>query len=39
MYTVKLKPSVTVTELIAALQQRTNGQKVTILTGYDRTDL
>lgn len=39
MYTVRLKASSRHTDLIAALQQRTGGQKVTVLTGYDRTDL
>jgi uncharacterized membrane protein YhiD involved in acid resistance len=39
MYTVKLKPGVKPVELMRALQERTRGQKVSVLTGYDRTDL
>jgi uncharacterized membrane protein YhiD involved in acid resistance len=39
MWAVKLKASTKPAELLAALQQRTGGQKVTVLTGYDRTDL
>jgi hypothetical protein len=39
MYTVRLKPSTTPSELIDAMQQKTGGQKVTLLTGYDQTDL
>ena len=39
MWTVKLRKNVTPAALVAALQARANGQKVTVLTGYDRTDL
>ncbi|MFI6484675.1 DUF4956 domain-containing protein [Nonomuraea sp. NPDC050663] len=39
MYTVKLKKGKEPGELITALRQRTSGQRVTILTGYDQTDL
>jgi uncharacterized membrane protein YhiD involved in acid resistance len=39
MYTVRLKPSTRPAELIDAMQRRTGGQKVTLLTGYDQTDL
>ena len=39
LYTVRLKSATTPADLIAAVQQRTGGQKVTVLTGYDRTDL
>jgi uncharacterized membrane protein YhiD involved in acid resistance len=39
MYTVRLKPSAKPAELIDAMQRRTGGQKVTLLTGYDQTDL
>lgn len=39
MYSVRLKPAVTPTEMIDAMQARTGGQKVTLLTGYDQTDL
>lgn len=38
-YTVRLKPGVTTEEIIAALAQRNAGQKVTVLTGYDHTDV
>lgn len=39
MYTVRLKPSTKPSDFIDAMQQRTAGQKVTLLTGYDQTDL
>lgn len=38
-YAVKLKEAAAVTQVIDALQRLTEGQKVTVLTGYDRTDL
>jgi hypothetical protein len=39
MYTVRLKKGEEPGPLIAALSERTAGQKVTVLTGYDQTDL
>jgi uncharacterized membrane protein YhiD involved in acid resistance len=39
LYTVKLKKGTEPKTLIDALRQRTFGQRVTILTGYDQTDL
>lgn len=39
MYTVRLKKGKEPGELIAALGERTGGQRVTVLTGYDQTDL
>jgi len=39
MYTVRLKKGHEPGELIAALSERTAGQRVTVLTGYDQTDL
>jgi hypothetical protein len=39
MYTVRLRKGREPGELIAALSERTAGQKVTVLTGYDQTDL
>lgn len=39
MYTVRLKKGKEPGELIAALSERTAGQRVTVLTGYDQTDL
>ncbi|GAA4723245.1 DUF4956 domain-containing protein [Phytohabitans rumicis] len=39
LYTVKLKKATEPGDLIAALRERTFGQRVTILTGYDQTDL
>jgi hypothetical protein len=39
MFTVKLKKAASPGDLVAALQRKANGQKVTVLTGYDRTDL
>ncbi len=39
MYTVRLKKSAKPEEIIAAMQEQTGGQKVTLLTGYDQTDL
>lgn len=39
MYTVRLKKGAQVSELIAALSERSAGQRVTVLTGYDQTDL
>ena len=38
-FTVRLKPKVEASALIAALRERTAGQRVTVLTGYDQTDL
>ncbi|WP_405104715.1 DUF4956 domain-containing protein [Micromonospora sp. NBC_01405] len=39
MYTVRLKKGSEPGELISALGERTSGQRVTVLTGYDQTDL
>lgn len=39
LYTVKLRKGTEPATLIAALRERTFGQRVTILTGYDQTDL
>ncbi|GIG93319.1 DUF4956 domain-containing protein [Plantactinospora endophytica] len=39
MYTVRLKKGHGPSELITALGERTGGQRVTVLTGYDQTDL
>jgi uncharacterized membrane protein YhiD involved in acid resistance len=39
MYTVRLKKGAEPGELIAALSELTAGQRVTVLTGYDQTDL
>ena len=39
MYTVRLAKGREPAELIAALSERTAGQRVTVLTGYDQTDL
>ncbi len=39
LYTVRLKRGSTPTALLNELQNKTSGQKVTLLTGYDRTDL
>jgi hypothetical protein len=39
LYTVKLRKGAEPSTLIAALRERTFGQRVTILTGYDQTDL
>jgi hypothetical protein len=36
---VRLKATTRPTELLKALQELTAGQKVTLLTGYDQTDL
>jgi hypothetical protein len=36
---VKLRKGVEPATLIGALRERTSGQRVTILTGYDQTDL
>ena len=38
-YTVRLKKGVGPAELIAALRERNAGQRVSVLTGYDQTDL
>ncbi|MGC5341574.1 DUF4956 domain-containing protein [Streptomyces sp. DT24] len=38
-YTVRMKKGTEPGELVAALQERTFGQRVTVLTGYDQTDL
>jgi len=39
MYSVRLKKANEPGELIAALSERTSGQRVTVLTGYDQSDL
>ena len=39
LYTVKLKRGTVATALLNDLREKTSGQKVTLLTGYDRTDL
>ncbi len=39
MFTVKLKKGASPGDIVAALQRKAKGQKVTVLTGYDRTDL
>lgn len=39
MYTVRLKKGHETGRLISALSERTSGQRVTVLTGYDQTDL
>ncbi|ASW54192.1 DUF4956 domain-containing protein [Plantactinospora sp. KBS50] len=39
MYTVRLKKGGEPGDLIVALNQVTSGQRVTVLTGYDQTDL
>ncbi|MFC4117816.1 DUF4956 domain-containing protein [Nonomuraea zeae] len=39
MYTVKIKKGSEPADLIAALRERNHGQSVTVLTGYDQTDL
>jgi hypothetical protein len=39
MWTVKLRKGSSPGDLVTALQRKANGQKVTVLTGYDRTDL
>ena len=39
MYSVRLKKGHEPGELIGALSERTSGQKVTVLTGYDQSDL
>lgn len=39
MYTVKIKKGGEPADLIAALRERNHGQPVTVLTGYDQTDL
>lgn len=39
MYTVRLKKGSDPAALIAGLGERTAGQRVTVLTGYDQTDL
>jgi hypothetical protein len=39
MYTVRLQKGKEPGELISALGERTAGQRVTVLTGYDQTDL
>jgi len=38
-YSVRLKPGTTTVELIDALGEVNTGQKVTVLTGYDQTDM
>ncbi|GAA1031068.1 DUF4956 domain-containing protein [Virgisporangium ochraceum] len=39
MYTVRLRKGHDAAGLVAALGERTGGQRVTVLTGYDQTDL
>ena len=39
LYAVKLKRGTVATALLNDLREKTSGQKVTLLTGYDRTDL
>lgn len=39
LYTVKLKKGTDPGRLVVALQERSFGQRVTVLTGYDSTDL
>lgn len=39
LYAVKLKKGTIATSLLNDLRDKTSGQKVTLLTGYDRTDL
>ena len=39
LYTVRLKRGAVATGLINDLREKTSGQKVTLLTGYDRSDL
>lgn len=39
MYSVRLKKGTEPGRLISALGERTGGQRVTVLTGYDQTDL
>ncbi|MEV3981818.1 DUF4956 domain-containing protein [Nonomuraea sp. NPDC049758] len=39
MYTVKIKKGGEPGDLITALRERNHGQSVTVLTGYDQTDL
>lgn len=39
MYTVRLKKGHEPGQLVTALGERTGGQRVTVLTGYDQTDL
>ncbi|MGW0435942.1 DUF4956 domain-containing protein [Micromonospora sp. NPDC003197] len=39
LYSVRLKKGAKPGELISALSERTAGQRVTVLTGYDQTDL
>ncbi|MEV0314175.1 DUF4956 domain-containing protein [Nonomuraea fuscirosea] len=39
MYTTKIKKGGEPADLIAALRERNHGQSVTVLTGYDQTDL
>jgi uncharacterized membrane protein YhiD involved in acid resistance len=38
-YTVRMKSGTEPNVLVSALQERTSGQRVTVLTGYDQTDL
>ena len=38
-YTVRLKRGTEPADLVSALRARTSGQRVTLLTGYDQTDL
>jgi len=39
LYAIKLKKGTVATSLLNDLRDKTSGQKVTLLTGYDRTDL
>ncbi|MER6490173.1 DUF4956 domain-containing protein [Streptomyces griseorubiginosus] len=38
-YTARMKKGTEPSDLVTALQERTSGQRVTVLTGYDTTDL
>ncbi|MCX4446158.1 MULTISPECIES: DUF4956 domain-containing protein [unclassified Streptomyces] len=38
-YTVRMKKGTEPGDLVTALQERTSGQRVTVITGYDTTDL
>jgi hypothetical protein len=39
LYAIRLKRGTVATALLNELRDKTSGQKVTLLTGYDRTDL
>jgi uncharacterized membrane protein YhiD involved in acid resistance len=38
-YSVRLKPGIEPSQVVAALREVNSGQRVTVLTGYDQTDL